>query len=212
MSYKVKRKSAAYNKLSHWCIYNKQQKDDSFGPHLFVCIHCPVVQLKVSTHTHTYSLCNPTHLNFSVILDVQLFRPDVCCLRACVRSHARVQKNKRAHLERPSVMPHSERGFSESVMGIMRNIISYSYRMVNLLKPRWSPHTHSCYRPTMEENLRRTMRDGNLRVCLYMRLTCWFVNKMGVWRLMIMDPSNYKLFAFSCLSVDISNSNPVPVL
>lgn len=37
-------------------------------------------------------------------------------------------------------MPHSERGFAESLMGITRNMILSGYRMVNLLKPRRSLH------------------------------------------------------------------------
>lgn len=61
-------------------------------------------------------------------------------------------------------MPHSEGGFSESVMGIMRNLISYSDSRVNLSKPSWSLHAHSCYCPPMEATgecgAEQTIDDG----------------------------------------------------
>lgn len=148
----------------YWCIYLS---------HLYLC----------RSTVLNNSLCNPTHLYVGILWDVQLFRATVCV--------SYVQKN-REHIWRGPPMPHSERGFSESVMGIMRNMISYGYRMVNLLKPCLSLQAHSCYCPVMEAYrqsvYRQCMMGKNLCVCVLP------VGLMGVeWRRAIMDISNYLL-------------------
>lgn len=67
------------------------------------------------------------------------------------------------------------RDFLESVTG---NIISYGYRMVNLLKLCWSLHTHSSYCPLTEApcEAEKTRKQGCVCVCVCPYNTCWFIN------------------------------------
>lgn len=75
-------------------------------------------------------------------------------------------------------LPHSEKGFFlESVTGIMGNIISYGYRMVNLLKLCWSLHTHFSYCPLTEApcEAEKTRKQGCVCVSIQYLLVykCW---------------------------------------
>lgn len=74
-------------------------------------------------------------------------------------------------------MPHSKRRFSESVMGIMRNMILYGYIMVNLLKPCWSLHAHSCYCPVVKATGECTV--GNQPMCVFVHVSYLLVCKLG---------------------------------
>lgn len=85
-------------------------------------------------------------------------------------------------------MPHSEQGFSESVMGIMRNMVSYGYRMVNLLKPCWSLHAHSCHCPVTEPTGECTM-GINLYEGVFTCVLPVVLQVIKVWRHVIVDIS-----------------------
>lgn len=87
-------------------------------------------------------------------------------------------------------------------------MISYGYRMVNLLKPHWSLHAHCCYCPVMEATGECTMGNNQrLFVCLYMCLTC---THTGIH--VTMDMSNYLsvtwMLTFACFIIPMSHYNP----
>lgn len=118
----------------------------------------------------------------------------------CVCMCVSVFKRTREHSYRGPPMPHIERGFSESVMGIRKNIISYSSRMVNLLKPSWSLHAYSCYCPLIQPvKLKDKVWWRTTYVC---GCTCVLLVELLrlVWGYAIMDISinyQYKLWHLS---------------
>lgn len=72
----------------------------------------------------------------------------------------------------PSHATQCDRGFSESLMGITRNMILYGYIAVNLLKPRWSRHVQSCCCCSIMPAPVRLHNDTLIRVCV---CVCLFV-------------------------------------
>lgn len=121
-------------------------------------------------------ICSKCHLKVYTLLNAHAVIPHICMMVFSQTSSCFVQmhvctrsmcvcvcvcpKEQESTLRENPPMPHSEKGFSESVMGIMGNMISYGYRMVNLLKPHWSLHAHCCYCPVMEATGECTMGNN----------------------------------------------------